>query len=395
MGTGSREMELLINLMKASLQQAGEVTLIEGWDGERLVKLIERQKLVSMVYPVIKQQEGEAWTYVQKTLEIPYMRAVRRTLMQEREIQKLIEEMEKAQMDCLPLKGWILRAYYPDRTLRNMADFDVLLKNFDGAQVQAWMEKQGYTAKMTGKGHHDVYLKKPYMNVEIHNYLLDIRKHGEEGPFDIWAKSIWERCLPVEGKSHVYQMTAEDYYIFHLIHMHYHFTSAGIGMRSIADIYVYLKNKKTELDQKYLNQELDRMGLLRFAECMERLSRIWFDGEKADEESILLTEFLAGGGMYGSWSNRQTIKVMGQTDGSYHKKKIAAAVKYLFPDYAGLEWHYPWLKKYPFMRPACRILRILQIAFCERKKVKSINHMVSGEEYRKIQRIYRSMGLLK
>ena len=73
----------------------------------------------------------------------------------------------------MPLKGCLLKHYYPETFYRSMSDMDILVRQEDRASVRECMEKLGYETECFGKECHDVYMKPPVTNVEIHHVLFE------------------------------------------------------------------------------------------------------------------------------------------------------------------------------------------------------------------------------
>ena len=45
------------------------------------------------------------------------------------------------------------------------------------------------------------------------------------------------------GKKHIYRMGMEDFYVHSLLHFRKHFTGSGVGIRFLADIYVFRQQR--------------------------------------------------------------------------------------------------------------------------------------------------------
>ena len=65
--------------------------------------------------------------------------------------------MEQKGIWHLPLKGVILKEYYPSVGMRQMSDNDILFDYSFCNEVQAYMESEGYKAVSVGEGNHDIY----------------------------------------------------------------------------------------------------------------------------------------------------------------------------------------------------------------------------------------------
>lgn len=389
---GTIETEVLIALMRAALNQEEAPDFPPSCSTEKLMKLILRQRLLTFVYPVIAEAEmkSEGYHIMAETLKESYMRAFQRGIHQEYEITKWLQEAEKAGLDCLPLKGWILRNLYPESSMRSMADFDVLLNNMDPVFLKPWMEQMGYEADhISEESCHDNYIKQPFMNIEVHRRLIS----PQDSSF-FWFENLWERLSRSEACEHIWQMSKEDFYIYMLIHMKKHFSGVGTGMRGIADIYVYLRAHKDSLDRQYLNRELKKLGLEKFASYMEYLADIWFGVGVPDEDSRLVTDYFAESGMYGIQSRYKVREVSGDQGSTYWVNKLRIKLKIIFPGVDCMKVRFPRVEKYPFLLPAYWVIRIFRVIFFDREKVKALDyHQVSGNQCRELQYIYTIAGV--
>lgn len=67
----------------------------------------------------------------------------------------------------MPLKGSILKDWYPKFGMREMADNDILFDASKRKEVKAIFQGRGYTVKEYDKSNHDAYEKPPIYNFEI------------------------------------------------------------------------------------------------------------------------------------------------------------------------------------------------------------------------------------
>ena len=89
------------------------------------------------------------------------------------EIEDLMKTFESEHIKFMPLKGAVIKNLYPHIDLRSMADFDCYFDKTQAKLIKKIMINLGYTVEMFNKGNHDVYYKKPYMNVEMHRELMN------------------------------------------------------------------------------------------------------------------------------------------------------------------------------------------------------------------------------
>lgn len=404
-----KETDVLLSLVRVALRPNSDQTvdLSSECDPQKLAAMIVRQSLVTMVYPVILRQTEDCWTAIKESLRPVYDHAIHKGLVQEYEFQSLLDDMEKDGIDCLPMKGWIMRNYYPDPLMRSMGDLDVLIKDMDSPKMQEWMETRKYDLENNTHPVHDEYQKLPYAFVELHRKLIDVNymlkiqvEWGEQ-----LLKQIWHKRNLVRGSGHIYSLQDEDFYIYHLLHFYKHFMYAGSGIRPLVDIYIFLKKKEKSLDRVYLQRQLKILKLSTFAEKMEQLAVACFDRQALQhgmnvEDIRRVTGYLTGTSTYGDEVTFKLASVVRQGTGSFKRDILSSRIKKCFPPRQILQERYPKLQNYPWMLPFYWILRAVRIIFLERYKVyemgKKTEELVKNTEldtYREIENIFRLIGI--
>ena len=405
-----KETNLLLSLIQAALCPDSEktVNLTSGCDLKNLAAMIRRQSLVTMVYPVILQQTDNNWTAIKEDLRPVYDCAIHKALVQEYEFQSLLDDMEKDGIDCLPMKGWIMRNYYPDPLMRSMGDLDVLIKDMDSHKMQEWIESKGYILENNKNPVHDEYQKPPYVLVELHRTLIDINYLVELQTewIDQLVERVWDEQNLTKETNHIYQLRDEDFYIYHLLHFYKHFMYAGSGIRPLVDIYIFLKKKEKSLDRVYLQQQLEHLKLSTFAEKMEQLAFACFDGQVLQERIAIedirqIVAYLTDVSTYGDEATSKIAAVVSQGTGSFAGDILTARIKKCFPPRQALQQRYPKLRDHPWMLPFYWVIRAARIIFLERHKVyemgKKTNELIkikSTETYNEIENVFRLIGIV-
>ena len=394
-----KETQTLLRLMRAALRQDYETPLAwdAGCDAARLEALIRRQSLVTMVYPVVARQEGTAWAALRAGLDGMFARESHRAITQEYEIRALLDDLERDGIDCLPMKGWVMRRYYPDPLMRSMGDFDVLIREMDSRRMKTWMEKRGYTMPaQTDQDVHDTYIKPPYMCVEMHRSLLH-KKYlfkSEKAHVDAKERGFWEREKLEKGKKHTYRLSDEDFYIYCLSHFYKHFTVSGVGIRFLVDLYVFCKSHPC-LDQAYIKAELQTMHLLDFAQSMQEIAHRCFETAELDGRAWTVLEYLTSTTVHGDRATREILYVVKRGDGSFLKNKAQASLRRCFPDYEFMRDAYPELERNKWKLPYYWAARLCRIAFMERDKITDVAKAQSKDEYDKIKEVYQAAGIIR
>lgn len=274
------------------------------------------------------------------------LKAIFRYTQQNYEYCELCEALESAEIPFIPLKGSVLREYYPEPWMRTSCDIDILVHHKDlAAAISYLVEKQRYVEK--GRATHDVALfTKRGNRIELH---FDLVEEGRANQANDVLKEVWNNASIKSGHKYWYEMSDEYFYFYHIAHMAKHFESGGCGIRPFIDLWI-LDN--IEGANKQSRDELLRKGgLLKFTEIARRLSRCWFNGEKYDEISVRVQNFILGGGVYGTSQNK--VALQQERKGG----RIGYLFSRMFVPYSKLKRYYPVLDKHRWLTPVMQIRR--------------------------------------
>lgn len=223
-------------------------------------------------------------------------KAIRKMALMDAEMTALFEKLKEAGIWYMPLKGAVLKDFYPAYGMRQMADYDILIEPSGAADVRKIMEDQGFITRRFGAGIHDVYRKEPVCVFEIHKALFGpiydekTRKYYED---------VKDRLLGSGCEKH---FSPEDFYIYFIAHLYKHYSVRGAGLRSLVDIYVYLSKKA--LDMEYVTAELHKMGLSSFETAIRSLSFHVFRGQPVSSEEKEMLEYVLSSGAGGTMGHR-------------------------------------------------------------------------------------------
>lgn len=269
------------------------------------------------------------------------------------ELDSLCEVLEKAKIPFLPLKGSVLRKYYPEPWMRTSCDIDVLVHQEDLEKAVAHLVETLEYA-YDSKNSHDVSLFSPNgMHIELHYDLVeDNRANAASKVLEI----VWSKVEKRDGFEYYYEMPDELFYFYHIAHMAKHFENGGCGIRPFIDILIL--NKKVVFDKEKRERLLEQGELLRFANQVELLSEIWFGNAKHTEITLQMQDYILQGGVYGTNENR--IAVQQQKKGG----KWKYALSKIFIPYEEIKFHYPILEKHKWLMPIMQVRRWCKLIFC-------------------------------
>lgn len=301
--------------------------------------------------PMVKACEnGNA--YVQKLEQLKLL-AIYRYERINYDLKNLCQVLEEEKIPFLPLKGSILRHYYPEPWMRTSCDIDILVHEADIPKItQVLIENYNY--KMDGKGSHDVALYTASGNhLELHYTLIE--KGLAQNAAEILG-NVWENVTLKEICQYHYEMPDDLFYFYHIAHMAKHFEGGGCGIRPFMDLWILNHMENVDVDKR--NKLLEQGGLLKFAELARKLSQVWLEQQEADEPLQQMEEYILRGGVYGSTENRITIQQ--QKKGG----RIQYALSKIFLPYSSIKFHYPILEKYPWLTPVMEVRRWGKLIFC-------------------------------
>ena len=286
------------------------------------------------------------------TLSKAYKTAARKVyaahLRMESEYGSICRTLEDAKIPFIPLKGAVLRQYYPEPWLRNSCDIDILVKpeTLDAA-VAVLQEKLMYTSE--GRGDHDVSLfSDKGVHLELHFDLME-DWYAANSSKDILCR-VWEDATPQQQESCHFRISDELFYFYHMAHMAKHFQAGGCGIRPFLDVWVL--DHRVPHDPKKRDALLAEGGLLSFALAARKVSRVWFGTEEPDALTCRISDFILRAGVYGNEENRAAV---GQA-------KSGGKLRYLvshriFVPYEALKAEYPVLSKHKWLTPAFQPVR--------------------------------------
>ena len=286
-----------------------------------------------------------------------------------------------------------VKFYYPSPFLREMNDIDILIHGDFMEQAAVELEAMGYVLQQKIK-HHDIYRKAPGIVVEAHRAMYD--RTVDERQYAYF--SDLSRAVRRKGFLYVYDFEAEDFYIYMMAHMAKHFYKRGCGIRNLVDIYVFLEKFGGEMNADYLQKQFAGLGLTAFTEHMEKLARIWLQGEPGEAFYQQLFDYMQGCGIYGKDENGIWNRFCDAQPEKGEKGRDALKRWYWFPPYEYMVLYYPWLSRNPvagkFLLPAAWGIRAVRGVVCGRGKYKrEMLRQIDASQIGVRQDIYRRLQL--
>ena len=349
-----------------------------------LLKISSKHDVAHLV--VLQLKKSELISNEQTDIEKSILAAVYRYERLRQEYEKLCNALEGAQIPFLPLKGAVIRKYYPEAWMRTSCDIDVLVREDDGEKArQILVREHGYTDN--GKSSHDFSFFSPgNVDLELHYELMEDAYANDASKV---LQQVWHSSTVRDGTAFHYEMPDELFYFYHIAHMAKHFENGGCGIRPVIDLWIL--DHIRDADKEKRDALLREGKLLKFAQAVRKLSRVWFENEEYDPISKQMEEYILSGGVYGNNQNR--IVVQQQKEGG----KLRYALSKIWIPYDVIKFQYPVLQKHKWLMPAMEVRRWCKLIFCGHLKRTTrelrYNSGISTEKAEQTQALLRGIGL--
>ena len=321
------------------------------------IKLSERHSLKAFFYQTLLKTHVSIKEEELKKLEEYYFFTLRKGASFDKERKELYEWLNQNEIPFLPLKGIIVKDYYLDPYSREFADNDILFNGKDDV-VKKFFTNREYKVESYKKGNHDVYLKKPFYNFEMHRALFALNEDNKKNV--VYFDKYLDKALVKERYEHY--LKPEDFYIYFTAHSFKHYHGGGCGIRTILDYYFYLK--KEQLDFSYIDPELKKLDLLEFSNNMRSLSSKLFNNESLTDEETEMLLYIASSGTYGTIEHSVA-------KGIEKKGKFGYLMSRIFPPMSFYKTAYPKLYKTKVLIPLAWFIRLFRIIFRNPKRAKA------------------------
>ena len=280
-------------------EQIPDREYLQDLDLEELYNLAKRHTLTSIV-GIALQSAGVHDAKFDQAVNQVYLK----TIIQENEKNLVFSKLDEAGIWHMAQKGTILRNWYPAFGMRESADCDILFDRSYEEQVRDIMLALGYSVESYGRGHHDVYFKKPVTNMQMHVELFGT---GFEERLNSYYANVKDRLLRQEGFEYAFR--PEDFYLYMLAHNHRDYSAGGTGLRSVLDTYVFLRKFEDSLDWNYISAETEKLEIADFEKKNREFALRLFGERELPGEDEDFFRYLVSSGTYGTTHNKVNNRV--------------------------------------------------------------------------------------
>ncbi len=299
------------------------------------------------------------------------------------ELERICEVLEEAKVPYMPLKGSVLRAFYPEPWMRTSCDMDIYVQECDLERATAVIvEKLNYLNEQ--KTSHDMQMfSESGVHLELH---YDLIEDNVSPAVNKVLTGLWNNTVPIKEGAYGRKMTDEVFYFYHIAHTAKHFIHGGCGIRPFIDFWII--EKQFPLDKEKLNALLLEGKMKAFADNAKALCEVWLEKKEPTRVCVEMENYILHGGVYGNSENTMDIKIA--------KGKTRYILSRIFMPYRELKYRYPSLTKFPILYPFYLIRRWFNLLFVKgraKNSIQEFNQVVSMDKEQKIAELLKNLEL--
>ena len=297
--------------------------------------------------------------------------------------EEVYSTFEKYGIDYLPLKGSLIRKFYPKAYFRTSTDVDVLVRKEDFIKAERLLKTE-LKLKEKQRTEHDVALSRSFLEtVELHHSLVE---EGKANGADEVLDNVWSHASSLDGRR--YELDEEYFVFYHIAHTMKHFGLGGCGLRFFIDIGLIAKDMTCNERLKTL---IDRADMGRFfSRCIEFSEYVMKGGEKT-KELFEFEDYVFCSGAFGSIDNKAITETKSKGKGlKYLRKRI-------FLSYDELSMIFPKLKGKRILKPLYQVRRWFAL-FSKSRLKRNLAEMkgvanVDPERAKRVEKLFADLGI--
>ena len=316
--------------------------LTEDVNFEQMYEYAQKAQMVPLLYYGLQDIPGFFDNIIGKKFFMSTMNYMSMSQDQMAEIDKVCNALDKAGVSYMKLKGSLIKNFYEYSEMRTMSDADILIRIDEYEKLKDACEAIGYY--QTDESDHEYIWEsdEKKLTIEFHKWLIPSYNKDYFEYFGVG----WDFAKKVEGKNSEYQMSDEDFFVYIFAHFAKHYRDSGVGIKYLTDFYLFLK-QKPGLDMGYVRNAFEKLQMDKFWDNIDKLLRVWFDGEESNEVIDYMTVKMFGSYTYGNVEHNFKSDVLKRSKLGESNKKITVKklVQLVFLPYKNMKMLYPVLEK--------------------------------------------------
>lgn len=352
----------VIELVRASLtKEKAEIGSDFDWDAAYRIGC--RHDIVPMLCYGIAASGIQPPEEIRRKLRLMAIKCTVLDRNQRAELEKIEQSFQAQGIDYLPLKGMVMKLRYPRSELRTMGDADILIREEQYADIRIIMGKLGFS-EILESDHELVWDKPGLLHLELHKRLIP----SYNKDYYAYYGDGWKLAQKTESTR--YAMRAEDEFIYLFTHYAKHFRDGGVGIRQMADLFVFLRTY-SELDFQYIETELGKLSLDVFYRNTRATLSAWFEkGADMDMTDFITDKIFCSGSFGTSEEGNLSGGVRAAATEKPERVRWHKGIQLIFPSVKALSRKYPVLKRCKLLLPFVWVYRWVTVLLFRRGNIR-------------------------
>ena len=295
------------------------------------------------------------------------------------DLELLLNQLKKAGLRPVIMKGIVCRELYPVPDARPSVDEDLLIRPDEFDAYHRELSAYGFStsADPSEFGESDeitYYSAECRMCLEVHKYPFP-RNQTAYAHLNGWLEGAVDRAVEQRcGRIDLMTLCPTDHLIYMLFHVYKHFLHGGFGIRQVCDIGLFSKKNIDQIDWNRVRTACKEAGIYKFSAAVFAVAIRRLLGE-TPLTTVLDADVLAGidempllddimeSGVYGAstMSRMHSSNItLGAAERSRKGGKGIGFLRMVFPPLGYMRGSFPVLKKTPVLLPLTWIIRIFR-----------------------------------
>lgn len=217
-----------------------EAVSVSDWD--KVLKISRVQDLSGIIYRAIRLSKNNITPPESflTALKLQFTSDLRTDRIQRSELSNLFKTFDEKNIDYLPLKGIVMKDYYPSPELRFMADADILIRHSQYKEIAEIIKKAGYSFQE--ESDYEIIWKKGLSLLEFHKVIFSPKETNCSGYFD----NAFKTAAIIPGTNR-YRFEPASLIVYSVAHFAKHFVTGGTRLRNLIDIRYLLNEGNADL----------------------------------------------------------------------------------------------------------------------------------------------------
>lgn len=391
-----KEYTYLLHLLGAYLR-CEEPESCDGVDWDKLMQLAQIHSVIgilgymSMKYPICPDPQRKG------TLRSFCLETIRQFAQRNALAEAVVAELEKAGIDHILMKGFVLRDFYPVPELRTFNDIDIVIRPEDRQRSHERMCSMGFQV------HTDWEPVFSYVRgnelYEIHTDIMEIDV-SDKADYRGYFGHMWQYAQP--ASDHGYRFTPEFHFLYLLTHIAKHVHGSGAGVRMYLDVAAFIRHYGVGIDWGWISEQLKVLELFDFAGVVLTAAEQWFGipspvphKEISREVMDAFLIFTMEAGVFGHHNREVALAGLKHTDQDEAAPKLRQLLRRTFPKAQTIQKRYTYLQDKPWLLPVAWVHRLVKNRENLGKRAREVQEILHAdtEEIRQLQKLMGDIGL--